>query len=243
MTTIEGRSRAAVQTAPHQLNIQELPLPEIPADAGILRVLRAGICGADVPMYADSSKVPRILGHENVGIIHKLGELAAERWGVKEGDYVALEEYLPCGHCDFCRTGEYRACELTNHKGPDGLRYGSTKTTVWPGLWGGYSQFTYIHPRAVMHKVPEGVSPRMAAMALPLGNGFQWAYFDGGAGSGPAGPCVRRCGEGGRREDGHRNGPRAGRSASRSRQATRRGSRRRGRSRVAARPGQGDYRR
>jgi threonine dehydrogenase-like Zn-dependent dehydrogenase len=183
-TTVDGHSRAAVQVAPHQLSIQELPLPELPPDAGILRVLRAGICGADVPMYADSSKVPRILGHENVGIIEALGELAGDRWGVKVGDYVALEEYLPCGHCDFCRTGEYRACEMTNHKGPDGLRYGSTKTTVWPGLWGGYSQFTYIHPRAVLHKVPEGVSPRMAAMALPIGNGFQWAYYDGGAGPG-----------------------------------------------------------
>jgi threonine dehydrogenase-like Zn-dependent dehydrogenase len=124
--------------------------------------------------------VPRILGHENVGIIEKLGELAGERWGVKVGDYVALEEYLPCGNCDLCRAGEYRACQQTNHM--DGnLRYGSTKTSVWPGLWGGYSQFTYIHPRAVMHKVPANVPPRMAAMALPLGNGFQWAVLDGGA--------------------------------------------------------------
>src|SRR5665213_1085428 len=172
--------RAAVQVAVKQTEVQEFQLPEIPADAGILRVLRAGICGADVPMYADHSKVPRILGHENVGIIEKLGELAGERWGVKVGDYVALEEYLPCGNCDLCRAGEYRACQQTNHM--DGnLRYGSTITSVWPGLWGGYSQFTYIHPRAVMHKVPANVPPRMAAMALPLGNGFQWAVLDGGA--------------------------------------------------------------
>jgi threonine dehydrogenase-like Zn-dependent dehydrogenase len=172
--------RAAVQIAPKQIQIQEFNMPEIPADAGILRVLRAGICGADIPMYADSKKVPRILGHENVGIIEKLGELAGERWGVKVGDYVALEEYLPCGNCDLCRAGEYRACQQTNHM--DGnLRYGSTITSVWPGLWGGYSQFTYIHPRAVMHKVPANVPPRMAAMALPLGNGFQWAVLDGGA--------------------------------------------------------------
>ncbi len=41
--------RAAVQIAPKQTQIQEFELPEIPADAGILRVLRAGICGADVP--------------------------------------------------------------------------------------------------------------------------------------------------------------------------------------------------
>ncbi len=172
--------RAAVQIAPKQTQIQEFQLPEIPADAGILRVLRAGICGADVPGYADATRLPRILGHENVGIIEKLGDLAAERWGVKVGDYVALEEYLPCGSCDLCRAGEYRACSGTNRIN-GGLRYGSTTTTVWPGLWGGYSQFQYIHPRAVMHKVPANVPPRMAAMALPLGNGFQWAFLDGGA--------------------------------------------------------------
>lgn len=179
MTTV---ARAAVQVAVKSIEIQELPLPEIPADAGILRVLRAGICGADIPMYADPGKIPRILGHENVGIIEKLGDLAAERWGVQVGDYVALEEYLPCGHCGYCRSGEYRACEQTNHMVGEGtLRYGSTRATVWPGLWGGYSQFQYIHPRAVMHKVPANVPPRMAAMALPLGNGFQWAVLDGGA--------------------------------------------------------------
>jgi threonine dehydrogenase-like Zn-dependent dehydrogenase len=178
-------SRAAVQIAPKRVQVQELELPEIPADAGVLRVLRAGICGADVPMYAESNTLPRILGHENVGIIEKLGELAAERWGVNVGDYVALEEYLPCGNCNFCRAGEFRACEQTNfivHEGA--LRYGSTRTTVWPGLWGGYGQFLYLHPRAVMHRIPKGIPPRIAAMALPLGNGFQWTVLDGKAGVG-----------------------------------------------------------
>src|SRR5580658_7710313 len=172
--------RAAVMIAPKQTQVQEFTLPDIPADAGILRVLRAGICGADVPGYRDAKRVPRILGHENVGTIEKLGELAAQRWGVKVGDYVALEEYLPCGNCNLCRAGEYRACAGTNRLG-GGLRYGSTTIDVWPGLWGGYSQFQYIHPRAVMHRVPANVPPRMAAMALPLGNGFQWAVLDGGA--------------------------------------------------------------
>jgi threonine dehydrogenase-like Zn-dependent dehydrogenase len=41
-----------------------------------------------------------------------------------------------------------------------------------------------LHPRSVFHKVPEGVDPRTAAMCLPIGNGFQWAYLDGGAGPG-----------------------------------------------------------
>jgi len=167
-----------------QMQMRELPLPEIPDDAGLLRVIAAGICGSDVPMYADGSKGERILGHENVGIIEKLGPVARERWGVSEGDLVALEEYLPCGHCADCRSGEYRSCLQTDSKRAGSLRYGSTSIDVAPGLWGGYSQFQYMHPRSVLHRVPAGVEPRIAAMALPLGNGFQWAYLDGAAGPG-----------------------------------------------------------
>ena len=34
------------------------------------------------------------------------------------------------------------------------------------------------------HKIPAGIPPHIAAMALPLGNGFQWAHLDGDAGPG-----------------------------------------------------------
>src|SRR3974390_881715 len=153
MTTTVGR--AAVQIASKKFEMRDIPLPEIPPDAGILRVLRAGICGADIPLYAEGEgKVPRILGHENVGVIHQLGSIAAEHWGVQVGDYVALEEKIPCGHCEYCRSGEFRACPVTEDW-HGGLRYGATKIDQWPGLWGGYSQFQYIHPRAVLHRVPE----------------------------------------------------------------------------------------
>ena len=135
-------------------------------------------------MYADDKIVPRILGHENVGTIEKIGDIAKQRWGLNVGDMVALEEYLPCGHCIDCRSGEYRSCLETDSKRAGSLRYGSTSTTVEPALWGGYSQFQYLHPRSVFHRVPEGVSPRIASMCLPIGNGFQWAYLDGGAGPG-----------------------------------------------------------
>jgi threonine dehydrogenase-like Zn-dependent dehydrogenase len=164
--------------------VRDIPLPEIPADAGLLRVIAAGICGSDVPMYASDKIIPRILGHENVGTIEKIGEIARQRWGLNVGDMVALEEYLPCGHCIDCRSGEYRSCLETDSKRSGSLRYGSTSLDLGPALWGGYSQFQYLHPRSVFHRVPDGVEPRIAAMALPIGNGFQWAYLDGGAGPG-----------------------------------------------------------
>jgi threonine dehydrogenase-like Zn-dependent dehydrogenase len=177
-------SRAAVQTGVKTTEIRDIPLPEIPPDAGLLRVIAAGICGSDIGMYESDKIIPRILGHENVGTIEKLGDIARERWGLKEGDMVALEEYLPCGHCEFCRGGEYRSCLETDSKRVGSLRYGSTNLNFGQALWGGYSQFQYLHPRSVFHRVPEGVDPRIAAMCLPIGNGFQWAYLDGAAGPG-----------------------------------------------------------
>ena len=177
-------SRAAVQIGSKATELRDIPLPDVPSDGGLLRVIAAGICGSDIPSYADASRVPRILGHENVGTIEKIGDIARTRWGLEVGDMVALEEYLPCGHCIDCRSGEYRSCMETDNKRAGALRYGTTGLETAPSLWGGYSQYQFLHPRSVFHRVPEGVEPRIAAMALPIGNGFQWAYIDGGAGPG-----------------------------------------------------------
>lgn len=178
------KSLAAVALGFCHTELREFEIPEIAPDAGLLRVLTTGICGADWPMYQDARPGPRILGHEIIGHIERLGSVAGARWGVKEGDLVALEEYLPCGHCDFCRSGEYRSCFETDTRLPGKIRYGSTPIATAPSLWGGYSQYLYLHPRSVMHPVPAGVAPHIAAMALPIGNGFQWAYLDGKVGPG-----------------------------------------------------------
>jgi len=179
-----GKSRAAVAVGEVKTEIMEFPIPDIPTDAGLLRVAVTGICGSDWNMYRNAKPGPRILGHEMVGYIEKIGEAAAYRWGVKEGDLVALEEYLPCGHCEYCRSGEIRSCLETDQRLPGKIRFGSTPITVQPSLWGGYSDYVYMHPRTVVHKVPANVEPHIAAMALPIGNGFQWMYYDGGAGPG-----------------------------------------------------------
>ncbi|MBA3519461.1 MAG: zinc-binding dehydrogenase, partial [Rhizobiales bacterium] len=129
------------------------------------------------------SRGPMILGHETVGTIASAGAEALRRWGVKEGDRVALEEYVPCGHCEFCRSGDFRLCEATDWRS-GGLRYGATPVSVEPGLWGGYAEFQFLHPNTVFHRVPDAVSPVHAALALPLANGIEWAYLQGRAGPG-----------------------------------------------------------
>ncbi|MDP3700322.1 MAG: zinc-binding dehydrogenase [Hylemonella sp.] len=177
--------KAAVAIAPGVTEIRELAVPAPDAASGVLRVSCTGVCGSDWGYYQNlpPSRGPLILGHETVGHVEQIGEFAARHWNVKEGDLVALEEYLPCGHCEYCRSGEFRLCNATDWR-LGGLRYGATGLSVAPGLWGGFAQQQHLHFNTVFHHVPAGVSARHAALALPLSNGIEWTYLQGGAGPG-----------------------------------------------------------
>jgi D-arabinose 1-dehydrogenase-like Zn-dependent alcohol dehydrogenase len=127
------KTRASVLVAPREFELMELSLPEIGPDDGLLKLQACGVCGSDVHGYQRLEPGPRILGHENVGVVAKVGREAARRWGVKEGDRVALEEYIPCGACKWCRSDDFRFCPQTDvgGSGPR-LWYGSTALSI-PG--------------------------------------------------------------------------------------------------------------
>jgi len=176
---------AATQIGVGQIELREYPLPEISADDALLKIEIAGICGSDIGGYQEFAGEPRIRGHENVGFLAQIGANAAKRWGVREGDRVVVEQYLPCGNCRWCRTGEYRFCDQTDKlPGQTILRYGNTPVSVAPSLWGGFSQYLYLPPNAIVHKIPAHVPATHAALFVPLANGMQWAYLQGGAAPG-----------------------------------------------------------
>jgi len=170
---------AAIMTGPGETELREMPMPQMHNDNGLLRIEACGVSEADPILFRRSDLSPAILGHEIVGTIERVGTRAAARWRAREGDRVIIEEYLPCGECAWCAKGEYRLCAQAQTDAPNALRYGMTGTDVSPGLWGGFAQNLYLHPRSVVHAVPTAVQPSLASFALPFSNGVQWALLEG----------------------------------------------------------------
>jgi threonine dehydrogenase-like Zn-dependent dehydrogenase len=168
-----GTSRAVVQTAPRRLELRELPLPEIDDDTALLRVEACGICGSDAEQYAGVLPVslPLVPGHEPLGVIDRIGDRAAKRWGVNVGDRVAVEALIPCGHCPACRAGRYQVCRGR------GVMFGHGYVPLArpPGLWGAYADYMWLDPQSIVHRVRKDVPANIAVMFNPLGAGFRWA--------------------------------------------------------------------
>lgn len=175
---------AATLIAPKQFELREYDKPAIGPDDGLLKVEAVGICGSDVASYQREAPKPRVMGHENVGVVAEIGRDAAKAWGVQEGDLIIPEEYVPCWHCKYCYTGRFRFCNQTDRGYGQILRHGATTADVWPSIWGGFSEYMYLPSGSVIHKIDKSVDPVMLALYLPLANGVQWAVLYGEASRG-----------------------------------------------------------
>jgi threonine dehydrogenase-like Zn-dependent dehydrogenase len=162
-------SRAAVLYGPGDLRIEEFALPSIGSDDGLLQVEATGVCGTDVAAYHGVNpyyELPCALGHELVGRVTEIGENASRRWGVESGDRIVVEEYLPCGTCRSCLAGAYQMCRVP--------RYGGKSIHDGSGLYGGYSDYLYLHPQAIVHRVAEDVDADLLQLFIPISNGLDW---------------------------------------------------------------------
>ncbi|KAK1184539.1 zinc-binding dehydrogenase [Streptomyces sp. NBS 14/10] len=178
-----AKALAAVLESPRKFQFREFPIPEIGDDDAILKVEAGGLCGTDYEQYLGGMAgwgggMPIIPGHEIMGWIERIGPDAAKRWNVKEGDRVAIDPIVPCGQCAHCGVGAFTRCESD-------IGYGLYQgTRVAPSLWGGYATHVYLHPRAMVHKLPSNIPADVMTLVNPLSNSIRWVYEVGGVGIG-----------------------------------------------------------
>ena len=69
-------ARGATLLGPDKLEVREYPVPDIPADGGLVKVEMGGVCGTDVKYLHGKLTVdyPIILGHEILGRVEMLGK-------------------------------------------------------------------------------------------------------------------------------------------------------------------------
>jgi alcohol dehydrogenase len=107
----DGIMKALVYLGPTKKAVEERPKPDITAvtDA-IVRITKTTICGTDLHILkgdVPSCQPGRILGHEGVGVIEKVG---AGVTSFKPGDRVLISCISSCGKCLYCRKLMYSHC-------------------------------------------------------------------------------------------------------------------------------------
>ncbi len=127
-------------------------MPEPAAGEQLVRVSATGICGSDLHWYAEGGigdarlTRPLVIGHEAAGVI--VG-------GPRDGERVAIDPAIPCGHCELCLAGHRNLCPTVGFCG-----HGRTD--------GALRQFM-AWPDHLLHPLPDALSDADGAMLEPLG--------------------------------------------------------------------------
>lgn len=148
------RMMAVVVHAGNVFSYESVDRPTAGPGELVLRIEAAGICAADRKIYSGDHPWqlpdPYFPGHEYVGRVVEVGEAGSAAAGVQVGDRVTAEIIVPCRTCWFCHRGLYTHCD---------------HPSVCVGAWAEYMRV----PRgAIIHKVPESLSPEVAALVEPL---------------------------------------------------------------------------
>ncbi|MBL1099677.1 zinc-dependent alcohol dehydrogenase [Streptomyces coffeae] len=104
--------RTAVITAPGQVEIREIPVPDVGDSEVLVRIAACGICTMEANLYAGRMNVyPAAAGHEISGWVEKVGAKAADLEDMPAvGSLVTLDGLPRCGTCRACRRGQSAIC-------------------------------------------------------------------------------------------------------------------------------------
>lgn len=150
---------ALVIRGPHQASLEQRSIPTLRPGEVLIRVAYQGICATDLEVLEGRlgyyktglAKYPIVPGHESSGTVAAIGTRVT---AFREGDRVVVECIQGCGTCPECLDDRAITCR---QRGEVGVM----------GVDGGYAKYLITRARYV-HKVPEGVSLRKAALAEPL---------------------------------------------------------------------------
>ncbi len=148
------RMRAAVYRRPGEIEICELPVPEPGPGEALVAVSHCGICGTDLHLILEGMGVPdQTPGHEWSGRVVATGAGVS---ALQEGDAVVGGPRPSCGRCPPCLAGRPSICRGTPGFGGGDLRH--------QGAFAGF----LLRPENQLEPIPNGLSPREAALAEPL---------------------------------------------------------------------------
>lgn len=143
-------TRSAVLNKVKDLEVKETPVKEMKSTDVLVKVMAVGICGSDVHYYENGRigdfvvNGPLILGHESSGQIIAVGKDVKD---FKVGDRVALEPGVPCGKCEFCRTGRYNLCPDVQFMATPPVDGDLTQYISWP------AEFVYHIPDDMPYEI------------------------------------------------------------------------------------------
>ena len=128
--------------------VREVPVPAVGHGQALVKIEYSGVCHTDLHVASgDFGEVPgRILGHEGIGRVVKVGEGVES---LKEGDRVSVAWFFEgCGHCEYCTSGRETLCRSVKNAGYS--------------VDGGMSEYTLVTADYAV-KVPEGLDPAQAS--------------------------------------------------------------------------------
>src|SRR5947207_10510786 len=137
-----------------ELEVADLPQPEIGPGDVLVRVGACGICGSDVHGYDGSSGrriPPLVMGHEASGVVAAIGASARN---FAEGDRVTFDSTIYCGACSNCLRGNVNLCDNRQVLGVSCDDYRRA---------GAFAEFVAV-PARILHRLPENLPFAEAAM-------------------------------------------------------------------------------
>ena len=183
-TTPQTTMQAAITTQWHQMQLQELTLPQPGVGQVRIRICLAGICGSDVHIFLGhhpTAVSPVVQGHELVGIVDAMGSMVDS--SIEIGHRVVVDPLISCGSCEACRRGHLHVCRSLKLLGIHEN--------------GAFAEYC-LAPANKVIAVPQGLSDQWAVLTEPFAVGVhvcQRAALEPGVralvcGAGPIGLIV-----------------------------------------------------